>query len=90
MLWIRRRSGEVVLGAFVTTDSYGVATTYTSSSTANAAKLNVQPTNNTFQDFEINDNGDTKVMTVKYAGQTWTRNISDWIAKSGTTISLSR
>jgi hypothetical protein len=24
-------------------------------------------------------------MTVTYAGQTWTRNISDWIAKSGTT-----
>ena len=22
-------------------------------------------------------------MTVTYAGQTWTRNISDWIAKSG-------
>ncbi len=75
-----------MFGAFVTTDSYGVATTYTSSSTAdNAAKLNVQPTNNTFQDFDINYNGDTKVMTVKYAGQTWTRNISDWIAKSGTT-----
>lgn len=79
-------AGGGAFGAFVTTDSYGVATTYTSSSTAdNAAKLNVQPTNNTFQDFDINYNGDTKVMTVKYAGQTWTRNISDWIAKSGTT-----
>ncbi len=79
-------AGGGAFGAFVTTDSYGVATTYTSSSTAdNAAKLNVQPTNNTFQVFDINYNGDTKVMTVKYAGQTWTRNISDWIAKSGTT-----
>lgn len=79
-------AGGGAFGAFVTTDSTGVASTYTSSSTAdNAAKLNVQPTNNTFQDFDINYNGDTKVMTVKYAGQTWTRNISDWIAKSGTT-----
>lgn len=79
-------AGGGAFGAFVTTDSYGVATTYTSSSAAdNAAKLKVQPTNNTFQDFDINYNGDTKVMTVTYAGQTWTRNISDWIAKSGTT-----
>ncbi|KMS36071.1 hypothetical protein FE74_14500, partial [Staphylococcus aureus] len=39
----------------------------------------------TFQDFDINYTGDTKFMTVKYAGQTWTRNISDRIAKSGTT-----
>lgn len=75
-------AGGGAFGAFVTTDSYGVASTYTSSSAAdNAAKLNVQPTNNAFQDFDINYNGDTKVMTVTYAGQTWTRNISDWIAK---------
>lgn len=75
-------AGGGAFGAFVTTDSTGVATTYTSSSTAdNAAKLKVQPTNNTFQNFDITYNGDTKVMTVTYAGQTWTRNISDWIAK---------
>ena len=32
-----------------------------------AAKLNVQPTDNSFQDFVIDYNGDTKVMTVTYA-----------------------
>ncbi|WP_188350585.1 lectin-like domain-containing protein, partial [Mammaliicoccus stepanovicii] len=84
-------SGGGAFGAFVTTDSNGVATTYTSSSTLdNAAKLNVQPTNNTFQDFDIDYNGDTKIMRVTYAGQSWSRNISDWIQKSGkTNFSLS-
>ena len=42
-----------------------------------AAKLNVQPTDNSFQDFVIDYNGDTKVMTVTYAGQTFTRNLTD-------------
>ncbi|KTE93952.1 hypothetical protein FE68_15515, partial [Staphylococcus aureus] len=49
-------------------------------------------TNNKFQDFDIKYNGDKKVMTVKYAGHTWTRNISDGIANSGTknfTLSMS-
>ncbi|MEJ7363428.1 hypothetical protein WL472_12825, partial [Staphylococcus epidermidis] len=56
---------------------------------ANAAKLTTQP-NGTFQDFVIDYNGDTKVMTVTYAGQTWTRNISDWIkASKNTNFSLS-
>ena len=32
-----------------------------------AAKLNVQPTDNSFQDFVIDYNGDTKVMTITYA-----------------------
>lgn len=55
-----------------------------------AAKLNVQPTDNSFQDFVIDYNGDTKVMTVTYAGQTFTRNLTDWIKNSGgTTFSLS-
>ncbi|PNZ39837.1 lectin-like domain-containing protein, partial [Staphylococcus lutrae] len=77
--------GGGAFGAFVTTNSSGVATTYTdSTTTATAAKLKVQP-NGTFQDFVIDYNGDTKVMTITYAGQTWTRNISDWIKASNTT-----
>ncbi|WP_219850997.1 lectin-like domain-containing protein, partial [Staphylococcus warneri] len=83
-------SGGGAFGAFVTTNSSGVASTYTDSTkTANAAKLTTQP-NGTFQDFVIDYNGDTKVMTVTYAGQTWTRNISDWIkASNNTNFSLS-
>ena len=62
-----------------------MATTEASS----AAKLNVQPTDNSFQDFVIDYNGDTKVMTVTYAGQTFTRNLTDWIKNSGgTTFSI--
>ncbi|RQX32374.1 lectin-like domain-containing protein, partial [Staphylococcus capitis] len=73
-------------GAFVSTDARGMATT----ESGTAAKLNVQPTDNSFQDFVIDYNGDTKVMTITYAGQTWTRNMSDWIKTSGsTTFSLS-
>ncbi|MEJ7419059.1 putative Ig domain-containing protein, partial [Staphylococcus warneri] len=83
-------SGGGAFGAFVTTNSSGVASTYTDNTkTANAAKLTTQP-NGTFQDFVIDYNGDTKVMTVTYAGQTWTRNISDWIkASKNTNFSLS-
>lgn len=73
-------------GAFVSTNANGVATTDQNS----ASPLKVQPTDNSFQDFVIDYNGDTKVMTVTYAGQTWTRNMSDWINTSGaTTFSLS-
>lgn len=73
-------------GAFVSTDSNGLATT----DATTTAKLNVQPTNNSFQDFVIDYNGDTKVMTVTYAGQVWTKNLSTWIKNSGSsTFSLS-
>ncbi|HCG74272.1 putative Ig domain-containing protein, partial [Staphylococcus sp.] len=78
--------GGGAFGAFVSTDSNGVATTDVNST----AKLKVQPTDNSFQDFVIDYNGDTKVMTITYAGQTWTRNMSDWIKNSGSsTFSLS-
>lgn len=78
--------GGGAFGAFVSTDRNGMATTEASS----AAKLNVQPNNNSFQDFVIDYNGDTKVMTVTYAGQTWSKNLTDWIKNSGgTTFSLS-
>ncbi|MEJ7394014.1 lectin-like domain-containing protein, partial [Staphylococcus epidermidis] len=82
----RNVGGGGAFGAFVSTDRNGMATTEASS----AAKLNVQPTDNSFQDFVIDYNGDTKVMTVTYAGQTFTRNLTDWIKNSGgTTFSLS-
>ncbi|HEC2186309.1 TPA: putative Ig domain-containing protein [Staphylococcus delphini] len=78
-------AGGGAFGAFVTTNSTGVASTYTdNTTTANAAKLKTQP-NGTFQDFVIDYNGDTKVMTIDYAGQRWTRNIADWIKASGNT-----
>ncbi|MGE6933451.1 lectin-like domain-containing protein, partial [Staphylococcus capitis] len=78
--------GKGAFGAFVSTDTNGVATTDVNS----ASPLKVQPTDNSLQDFVIDYNGDTKVMTVTYAGQTWTKNMSDWIKRSGsTTFSLS-
>ena len=42
---------------------------------ASSARLKVQPNNNSFQDFVIDYNGDTKVMTVTYAGQTWSKTL---------------
>ncbi|WP_076684528.1 lectin-like domain-containing protein, partial [Staphylococcus haemolyticus] len=70
--------GGGAFGAFVSTNSSGMATT----EATGAAKLNVQPNSNTFQDFVIDYNGDTKVMTVNYAGQTFTRNLSDWLRRN--------
>ena len=78
--------GKGAFGAFVSTDPNGVATTDENS----ASPLKVQPTDNSLQDFVIDYNGDTKVMIITYAGQTWTKNMSDWIKRSGsTTFSLS-
>ena len=65
--------GKGAFGAFVSTDTNGVATTDVNS----ASPLKVQPTDNSLQDFVIDYNGDTKVMTVTYAGQTWTKNRAD-------------
>ena len=76
--------GKGAFGAFVSTDTNGVATTDVNS----ASPLKVQPTDNSLQDFVIDYNGDTKVMTVTYAGQTWTKNMSDWIKRSGSTTFL--
>ncbi|MGW7900845.1 lectin-like domain-containing protein, partial [Staphylococcus shinii] len=79
-------AGGGAFGAFVTTNSNGVATTYISANPVeDAVKLKVQPEDNSFQNFIIDYNGDTKVMSINYAGQIWTRNISDWIKNSGTT-----
>ena len=50
----RNVGGGGAFGAFVSTDRNGMATTEASS----AAKLNVQPTDNSFQDFVIDYNGD--------------------------------
>lgn len=72
----------VALWCLRSTDRNGMATTEEST----AAKLNVQPTDNSFQYFVIDYNGDTKVMTVTYAGQTFTRNLTDWIKQWGTTF----
>ncbi|MBU7212823.1 lectin-like domain-containing protein, partial [Staphylococcus haemolyticus] len=74
----RNVGGGGAFGAFVSTNSSGMATT----EATGAAKLNVQPNSNTFQDFVIDYNGDTKVMTVNYAGQTFTRNLSDWLRRN--------
>ncbi|MCI2773821.1 lectin-like domain-containing protein, partial [Staphylococcus petrasii] len=74
-------AGGGAFGAFVSTDGSGVATT----KATDATKLNVQPKNNQFQDFDIDYNGDTKVMTVSYAGQQFTRNLSDWLKKNSKT-----
>ncbi|MHD0398251.1 putative Ig domain-containing protein [Staphylococcus simulans] len=40
--------------------------------------LNTQPTDNQFQPFTIDYSGDTKDMTVTYAGQTWTQNMNNY------------
>lgn len=51
----RNVGGGGAFGAFVSTNSSGMATT----EATGAAKLNVQPNSNTFQDFVIDYNGDT-------------------------------
>ncbi|WP_238989596.1 lectin-like domain-containing protein [Staphylococcus sp. MI 10-1553] len=77
--------GGGAFGAFVTTNHKGVAVTHTyNSTTATAAKLEKQP-DGTVQDLLIHYNAKTKVMTVVYAGQRWTKNISDWILRGRST-----
>jgi len=41
-----------------------------------------QPTNNTFIPFTITYTGATKMMTVTYNNQTWSRYVSDWIGNN--------
>ncbi|MFH0716848.1 putative Ig domain-containing protein [Staphylococcus delphini] len=77
--------GGGAFGAFVSTNNKGVAVTYTDYSTsATAAKLEKQP-DGTIQDLLIQYDAKTRVMTVVYAGQRWTKNISDWILRGRTT-----
>ncbi|MBZ8174603.1 lectin-like domain-containing protein [Staphylococcus delphini] len=77
--------GGGAFGAFVSTNNKGVAVTYADNSTsATAAKLEKQP-DGTIQDLLIQYDAKTKVMTVVYAGQKWTKNISDWILRGRTT-----
>ncbi|MEJ7542137.1 lectin-like domain-containing protein [Staphylococcus intermedius] len=82
--------GGGAFGAFVTTNKRGVAVTYTEgTTTATAAKLHKQP-NGTFEHFLINYDATTKVMTVVYANQKWSKDISEWLLRSGnTTFSFS-
>ncbi|RTX92265.1 serine-rich repeat glycoprotein adhesin SasA, partial [Staphylococcus carnosus] len=70
--------GGGAFGAFVSTNASGYATT----ESTGAAKLNIQPKDNSFQDFDIDYNGDTKVMTVTYAGQQFTRNLTYWLNRN--------
>ncbi|WP_302172108.1 accessory Sec-dependent serine-rich glycoprotein adhesin, partial [uncultured Streptococcus sp.] len=65
-------------GAFVTTSNTGVATT----DTISAEKLQTLPTDNTLKDYVVSYNGSTKVMTVTYAGQTWSKNIQSYLNAS--------
>ena len=41
------------------------------------SKLQTNPTNNSFQNYTVNYNGNTKVMTVNYAGQTWSYSLAN-------------
>ncbi len=68
-------------GAFVTTSNTGVATT----DTISAEKLQTLPTDNTLKDYVVSYNGSTKVMTVTYAGQTWSKNIQSYLNASRAT-----
>ncbi|RTX85772.1 YSIRK-type signal peptide-containing protein, partial [Staphylococcus piscifermentans] len=66
-------------GAFVWTDASSKAITSTGTGTGKAALLNAQPEDNKFRPFTIDYDGDTKDMTVTYAGQTWKQNMQSYI-----------
>ncbi|UXR52025.1 putative Ig domain-containing protein [Staphylococcus simulans] len=65
-------------GAFVFADSTGVVSTQPGLTGWKAALLDVQPENNQFQRFTIDYSGDTKDMTITYAGQTWKQNMNNY------------
>ncbi|VYU13513.1 YSIRK-type signal peptide-containing protein [Staphylococcus simulans] len=65
-------------GAFVFADSTGVVSTQLGLTGWKAALLDVQPENNQFQRFTIDYSGDTKDMTITYAGQTWKQNMNNY------------
>ncbi|MEQ9810940.1 lectin-like domain-containing protein, partial [Streptococcus jiangjianxini] len=68
-------------GAFYSTNGAGVAST----AAADVKKLNNPPMNNEFKDLVVSYNGSTKVMTVTYDGQTFSRNIQDYLNRTRTT-----
>ncbi|MGT2832549.1 lectin-like domain-containing protein, partial [Streptococcus halotolerans] len=69
------RTEDAAFGAFYSTNGAGVATT----DAKDAQKLNNPPMNNEFKDLAVSYNGSTKVMTVTYAGQTFSRNIQNFL-----------
>ncbi|EHU8832461.1 peptidase, partial [Enterococcus faecalis] len=65
-------------GAFYSTDGAGKAITLLQ----DTVKLQSNPVNNEFKDFTIMYNGKTKEMIVTYDGQTFSRNVFDFIQKT--------
>lgn len=69
---------NTAFGSFVYTDPGSLrAHTYVGAD-APAQFIGV-PENNTFKPITFNYNGSTKTMTITYDGQTWSKNVSDWI-----------
>ncbi|WP_449459061.1 lectin-like domain-containing protein, partial [Streptococcus suis] len=69
---------EGAFGAFYYTDRNGVAKYITN----DAKRLNVQPTDNSFRDITVTYNGKTKEMIVDYDGQSFTKNLTQWLAEA--------
>ncbi|PTJ03030.1 hypothetical protein BU047_04470 [Staphylococcus simulans] len=67
-------------GAFIFADKAGTVTTQTGLPGWKAALLDVQPSNNQFQPFTIDYDGDTKEMTITYAGQTWKQSLQKYFS----------
>ncbi|WP_158698105.1 lectin-like domain-containing protein, partial [Staphylococcus simulans] len=65
-------------GAFAWSNSSGIVSTQSGNAGWDATMLNPQPTDNQFQTFTIDYNGDTKDMTITYAGQTWKQNMKNY------------
>ena len=65
-------------GAFVWADGNGRVTTQPGTGTWKAALLNEPPEDNKFRPFTIGYDGDTKDMTITYAGQTWKQNMKNY------------
>ncbi|UXR49514.1 lectin-like domain-containing protein [Staphylococcus simulans] len=72
--------GKGSFGAFIFANSAGTVNTQTGHPGWEAALLNVQPTDNQFQTFTIDYDGDTKDMTITYAGQTWKQNMKNYFS----------
>ncbi|RIN43175.1 YSIRK-type signal peptide-containing protein [Staphylococcus simulans] len=67
-------------GAFIFADKAGTVTTQTGLPGWKAALLDVQPSNNQFQPFTIDYDGDTKEMTITYAGQNWKQSLQKYFS----------
>ncbi|MDK1726540.1 MucBP domain-containing protein, partial [Dellaglioa algida] len=64
-------------GAFMRADEIGIVETYDGTGNAAAQKI-TEPAGNVFKDFLMEYDGQTHIMTVKYDGKIWERNILDW------------